>query len=201
MSFVRSNEQQDNTDVHIWTPGMRPDIEPPQQRHTLGSCVGCPGIWPMFVDYNDLHLVTGEGNLWGQPKNYAVVQRDYSVRMQGPVSNRDPWTRFFTFDFTGSGGSSGTAFDNRGIQLSPQNGNIDISKQTALSAGIAYYHRHGHWKEPPNLLNPYWRATLVPYDVDSDGPDDVRDTLQAAGVDWAAEAARALKAHGYTGGP
>jgi hypothetical protein len=197
MAFVRSNEQQDNTDMHIWTPGMRPDIEPPQQRHTLGACVGCPGIWPMFVDYNDLQLIDGD-NLWGQPKNYAVIQRDYTAR--SAVSQRDPWTRVFSFDFTNSS-SPDSQFDNRGIRLSPQNGGLDISKQTALSAGIAYYHRHGHWKEPPNLLNPYWRATLVPYDVDKDGRNDVRETLNDVGVNWAADAAKALRDHGYTGGP
>lgn len=201
MALVRSTDRQDTTDAHIWTPGFRPDIEPPQQRHTLGRCINCPGIWPMFVDYNDLHLIGGGGNLWGQPKNYAVVQRDYSVRMAPAAGNRDPWTRFFTFNFTRSGASANSQFDNRGIRLSPQNGGLDISKQTALSAGIAYYHRHGHWREPPNLLNPYWRATLVPYDVDDDGRRDVRDTLDAAGVDWAADAAKALRNHGYTGGP
>jgi hypothetical protein len=200
-TLLRSTDRGDATDLHIWSPGWRPDLEPPQQRHTLSQCIGidCPGIWPPFVDYNDLQLVRGS-NLWGQPKNYAVVQRDYSVRMQAPPDQRDPWTRFFNFDFTGSGGS-GSSFDNRGIRLSPQNGGLDISRQTALSAGIAYYHRHGHWKEPPNLLNPYWRATLVPYDVDADGRTDVEDTLQSAGVDWAADAARGLRINGYKGGP
>jgi hypothetical protein len=199
VALLRSTDRGDTTDVHVWSPGMRPDLEPPMQRHTLGRCIDCPGIWPMFVDYNDLQLVRSS-NLWGQPKNYAVVQRDYSVRMGGPVTNRDPWTRSFTFDFTGSGGSD-SSFDNRGLRLSPQNGGLDISRQTALSAGIAYYHRHDHFKEPPNLLNPYWRATLVPYDVDQDGRTDVEDTLQNAGVDWAADAARGLRINGYKGGP
>jgi hypothetical protein len=113
----------------------------------------------------------------------------------------DPWTLDFSFNFTNSGASTNSGFDNRGVQLSPQNGNLDISRQTALSAGIAYYHRHGHWREPPNLLNPYWRATLVPYDVDEDGDDDVRSTLNDVGVGWAADAARALQTNGYTGGP
>jgi hypothetical protein len=202
MAFVRSNERQDTSDMHFWTPGMRPDMQPPERRHTLGRCISCPGIWPMFVDYNDLQLLSGDNNLWGQPKNYAVVQRDYTVRMvSAPPEDRDPWTRFFTFNFTNSGASTNSVFDNRGIRLSPQNGGLNISRQTALSAGIAYYHRHDHWREPPNLLNPYWRATLVPYDVDRDGRNDVGETLDDAGVDWAADAARALRTHGYTGGP
>ena len=30
----------------------------------------------------------------------------------------------------------------------------------ALRGHHAYYHRAGHWKEPPNFYNPFWRATL-----------------------------------------
>jgi Putative Flp pilus-assembly TadE/G-like len=197
-SRVRSTSDDDNTDVHVWSPGGEAEEV---ERHNLGICIGldCPGIWPMFVDYNPLQVVSGEDNLWGQPKNHAVIQRDYSVR--STPRNRDPWILDFSFDFTGTSESAQSGFDNRGVRLSPQNGNLDISRQTALSTGIAYYHRYDHWKEPPNLLNPYWRATLVPFDVDEDGPSDVRKTLRNVGVDWAAEAAGALEAAQYKGGP
>jgi len=76
------------------------------------------------------------------------------------------------------------------------------SKQTGLSAGIAYYHRKGHWKEPPNLLNPYWRATIVPLTVDAQGRGgDVADTLNDVGAGWAASAWNGLRGQGYEGGP
>ncbi len=185
---LRSTDSRDDTDEHRWSPGGQSEEQP---RHTLGSCVRCPGIWPLFVDYNPLHLIN-EGNNWGQPKNHAVIQRDYRQRNGSP----DPWNLFFRFRFS----SSPSTFDNRGIQLGPANGGIDISKQTALSVGIAYYHRHDHWKEPPNLLNPYWRATLVPFDVDDDGRGDVRKTLNRVGAGWATDAFNALGS-GYKGGP
>jgi hypothetical protein len=43
--------------------------------------------------------------------------------------------------------------------------------QVALATGITYYHRNMQnaaqaWEEPPNFFNPYWRATLVPADID-----------------------------------
>lgn len=78
---------------------------------------------------------------------------------------------------------------------------MNISRQTAVSTGLAYYHRREHWREPPNLLNPYWRATLVPATVDSSGAEDFVDELNGAGVGWAAEAYEALRAQGYRGGP
>jgi hypothetical protein len=176
-------------------------VEPPQV-HNLGPCFNCPGIWYQFVDYNPLKL-TDHDDLEGQPKNHAVIQRDYSVREASAAALKAnyPWTRNFSFNFTNSSASAQSRFDNRGVQLGPQNGNLPIGKQTALSTGISYYHRGGHWREPPNLLNPYWRATLVPFDVDEDGKDDVRATLDEVGVDWAADAFTALEMAGYKGGP
>jgi hypothetical protein len=32
----------------------------------------------------------------------------------------------------------------------------------AISAAMAYYHRPGDWREPPNLFNPMWGAKLMP---------------------------------------
>ncbi|WP_224369065.1 pilus assembly protein [Hyalangium versicolor] len=194
-AFLKSTDSGDSSDTHTWNPGFSAE-EP--ERHDLGMCVGsCPSVWPLFVDYNPAHLVTGDDNLWGQPKNQAVIQRDYSQRLGNP----DPWALFFPVRFTHGADSMDSQFDARGIRLGPRNGNLDISKQTALSTGLAYYHRHGHWREPPNLLNPYWRATLVPFDVDEDGPKDVRKSLDRAGVSWANEAFQSLVNHGYRGGP
>jgi hypothetical protein len=31
----------------------------------------------------------------------------------------------------------------------------------AVSAAMAYYHRPGDWREPPNLFNPFWGAKLT----------------------------------------
>ena len=193
MVLLNSTDSTDPSDMHIWSPFFYLDKAPAIARHTLGRCGRCPSMWPTFIDYNPLLLVDDDDN-FGQPKNFAVIQRDYGVRVASgqPV---DPWNLGFRFRFSPNREST---FDNRGLVLAD---GTNISKQTGLSAGITYYHRKGHWKEPPNLLNPYWRATLVPYDVDRDGRTDIRDTLEDAGVDWAADAAKALRDHGYTGGP
>ena len=66
---------------------------------------------------------------------------------------------------------------------------------------MAYYHRPGHWKEPPNLWNPFWRATLVRADIDDPTLSDARVSLTAARADWASEALRKLMAVGYRGIP
>lgn len=193
---LKSTDIDDTSDDHTWLPPSlllfgEEDKQPPEKRHTLGSCTRCPGMWPTFVDYNPIRLVQPSDN-WGQPKNYAVIQRDYAVR----GTRADPWNLLFRFRFSKNRVST---FDNRGIQLAD---GTNISKQTGLSAGIAYYHRKGHWKEPPNLLNPYWRATIVPLTVDAQGrDDDVSNTLNDVGAGWAAAAWGGLRGQGYEGGP
>jgi putative Flp pilus-assembly TadE/G-like protein len=194
-AHVRSNHRGDTSDEHQWTGGgSDPDS---QTRHTMGTCTACPGIWPSHMDYN-YNLVPQAGDNFGQPKNYAVIQRDYRQRPDG--GQADPWNLLFRFRF--SANKAGVEFDNRGIELSDANGGTDISKATALSAGIAYYRRAGpYWREPPNFLNPFWRATLVSAHVDDQGTRDVRDTLEngPASAPFAAEAYEALRKKGYKG--
>ncbi|MFE8604666.1 pilus assembly protein TadG-related protein [Archangium violaceum] len=193
MAHVRSNHRGDTSDEHRWTGGGGdPDS---QTRHTMGTCTACPGIWPSHMDYN-YNLVPDAGDNFGQPKNYAVIQRDYSKRKEGKA---DPWNLLFRFRF--SKDRDGVEFDNRGIKLSKANGGTNISNATALSAGIAYYRRAGpYWREPPNFLNPFWRATLVSAHVDAQGVRDVGTTLRDdAGVDFAADVYEALRTKGYKG--
>lgn len=38
----------------------------------------------------------------------------------------------------------------------------DVEGLHAISAAIAYYHRPGDWREPPNTFNPFWGAKLMP---------------------------------------
>jgi hypothetical protein len=166
--------------------------------HFLVPCTGgpssCPGVWPTFLDYNVLQ-VANEGNNFGQPKNFAVIRRDSSVRPP------DPWNLLYKFQFTPS--STG-ALDAR----------VDDSSRntaTAFSTGVAYYHRGSslpipipviggdHWSEPPNLLNPYWRATLVAPDVDRSGVGDAQTTVNSAGAGVYSQAFDALIRQGYGG--
>ena len=192
---LRSTDSNDGTDQHTWSPRFGSDLTPPQSTHTLGGCVRCPGMWPIFMDYNPIKVVQ-RGDVWGQPKNYAVIQRDYGQRFTGPGTG-DPWNMNFNFTF-----SAGERYDNRGMRL--VNSGTDIRLQTALSTGIAYYHRNGdHFREPPNFLNPFWRATLVPATVDADGRtgSDVSTTLGNAGAGWGGDAFNKLRDRGFKGIP
>ena len=169
---------------HKWSTGK----DPAPFIHWLIPCKAlpssCPGIWPPFIDYN-ITQVNQESNNFGQPKNFALVQRNPGAR---PVP--DPFNLAFNFNFS----SGGSRFDNR----TPA-----TATQTALSTGIAYYHRGAlglqHWDEPPNLLNPYWRATLVAADTDSSGLDDAAKVLGSAGDTDGSQAVRALVSQGYKG--
>ncbi|QDF01933.1 TadE/TadG family type IV pilus assembly protein [Myxococcus xanthus] len=181
------------TPEHRWTGGSDPS---PYMRHMLMPCMNpvssCPGIWPLFLDYNLTQLLDGGDNNYGQPKNFAVVQRNLRTR------ELDPWDYSFRYRF--ERGSTGTQFDNRSFQMADGTAN-DV--QTAMATGIAYFHRgHSvafhHWSEPPNLLNPFWRATLVAADTDESGLDDAANTLDLS-APAAARTLRALRSVGYRG--
>lgn len=178
--------------VHTWMGGK----DDSAFVHFLTPCSGgpssCPGVWPAFLDYN-LRQVANERNNFGQPKNFAVIRRDASVR--GP----DPWNLLYKLEFT------------RTDKLDARLDSPGRSVSTALSTGIAYYHRGSslpistpviggdHWSEPPNLLNPYWRATLIAPDVDNKGPADAVRTLNSSGAGEYARAFEALLNQGYGG--
>lgn len=185
-AHVRSDDSKHDTDEHEWRGGEDPNDR--RRKHTMGDCLKCPGMWPSHMDYN-YSLVARAADVFGQPKNYAVLQRDYSQRPP------DPWNLFFRFRFDPAG--QGTTFDNRGLRLTD---GTNISRAVALSSGIAYYHRVGdaeRWKEPPNFLNPFWRATLVGADVDQQrSVPDVLSTLGETGTP-AREVAEALAKQGY----
>ena len=196
-AFLEATDSSDTPDYHQWLPADGP-VETPamaQSRHQLVGCAAdCPGMWPLFLDYNEVRAVMS-GDVFGQPKNYAVIVRDYGAR----PARADPWDLFFNFRLT----PGGQSFDDRGLFLGAEGGGQNISKQVALATGIAYYHRSGdHWKEPPNCLNPWWRATLVPLNVDSTGGGtDPDDALNGAGANWTSQTYDALKSAGFRGWP
>ncbi|MFN0062388.1 MAG: TadE/TadG family type IV pilus assembly protein [Myxococcaceae bacterium] len=136
---------------------------------------------PPLLTFNYTQLNEPDNN-FGQPKLYSLIERDYGVRAATAPRSRDPWD---FIDYTASlGGSGGERFS----QTATEGGNASA----AFATGMAYYHRSGtafgeHWEEPPNFLNPRWRATLVSPDIEAlerrrmmGGGSDIRQTLQAS---------------------
>jgi hypothetical protein len=202
-AWVMSDEKQTEEDQHVYgarlPPGQQEENgEPVHRSHTLGECVTCPGIWPFSISYNVAGLQQGRDNQYAQPKLYTVLHRDYASQRRR--NNPDPWNLFFRFRFTDHTEST---FDN-GSPLGRilPTGREDVARnQVALSAGIAYYHRPRpavQGGEPPNFLNPFWRATLVSPEGASD--DRPADSLERAGFVDHATALRALVREGYRGG-
>jgi hypothetical protein len=91
----------------------------------------------------------GAAGAWGQPVLPIFLSRSFPMK-------GDPWARSFHFGFS----STGSNVDLQGA--APKGSQV----MTASAAGVAHYHRRGHLGEPPNLLNPFWRATLQPLEVD-----------------------------------
>lgn len=188
-AHVRSTHLDDDDDEHDWGPGRAgasEDRDAPGA-HTMGDCQPlCPSVWVRTIGFQPSDDVR---DAWGQPKVMVALQRDLSAR-------QFPWELHFRFPFSATGPAAG--WDARGHRLeSGASRGLNITLQTAFSTGIAYYHRRGHWEEFPNLLNPFWRATLAAHDVDATGPADVRRVLNAPGHRWQRDALDALRAEGY----
>ncbi len=155
------------------------------RRHWAG--INAFGIWPFFFEFNPKRLMDS-GDNYGEPKNLAVLERNYAGAPATPWGEID-----FRFSFTPTTserfqGSPGTTRDG-----------VDLSRQLVTATGMTYYHRRGHWREPPNLLNPYWRATLVRSDIDAQGPIDNAAAMTAISSPAAADLARSLQMNGFKG--
>jgi hypothetical protein len=88
----------------------------------------------------------GAHGAWGQPVTPVMftLKRD---------PKKDPFNLKVGFKFSSNGGGSRFNMQKSETMLAP-------------AAAIAYYHRRGHLGEPPNLLNPFWHATLAPIEID-----------------------------------
>lgn len=188
------------TNVHEWQGNFSPPWQDTIPKHMLLPTSGI-GVWPLYIDYNFSKLLMPE-DAYGQPKNFAVVQRDYRNRPYGA----DPWNLFFNFRLSGAGEKYGQSNTAGSSSIVLRDG-TDISLQTALSTGITYYHRFDHWREPPNLFNPFWRAGLGRANIDPkpldgvgrDWTEDVEQALNDSNVPWAADAVRKLDDVGFQG--
>ena len=193
-AWVQSTDEQDTVDKHSWCPeDFEPEAVPPDERHTLhphtvpappaiDECAGSSCIWPAFYDTN-AGLITEPLDVYGQPKMLVAATKN--------LVSKDPWNFFFRFRFSQTGPGQELDFrDNRAVA------GVVPSLQT-IAAGMAYYHRPGHWQEPPNLFNPYWRATLVRANVDASGVADIGSSITPANRD----ALNLLIASGYRGIP
>jgi hypothetical protein len=202
-SWVMTTEIEDNSDEHEWRPAdPRPQRQDPagipRDHHTGGSCAPlCPSVWVRQVSFAP--SVDDPDDAYGQPKAYVMLVRDSAQHTRGD----QPWKLNFRFGFS----DTSEVFDNRGERLHGNfiGGGLDISSQTAVATGMTYYHRKGFWREHPNLLNPFWRATLVPADVDRLGKGrrfrrDVQNMLGARGSEaWQGDAYDALIRAGFRG--
>ncbi len=196
LAHVRSTHLADTTDQHMYSPATLvsdfdltpPDELDPDVYHTMGDCAPlCPSVWVRTIGFQPSN---SEADAWGQPKTIVALQRDLTMK-------RFPWELHFKFPFSATGPAS--EWDGRGRELHTRVGNgLNISRQGAVATGITYYHRRDHWEEFPNLLNPFWRATLAPIDVDS-SPRDVARSLSAPEFKFQRDAYSALRNAGYEG--
>ncbi|NMO16243.1 pilus assembly protein [Pyxidicoccus fallax] len=206
-AWVMSDERQTHEDQHVYGARLPPgqaaeNGEPVHESHTLGECVTCPGIWPFSIAYNVAEVDRGAANHYGQPKLYTLLHRDYASAQRR--NNPDPWNLFFRFRYFNE--AQHTEFDNASpLGRVRPTGREDVWRnQVAIAAGIAYYHRPrpaaagGGWREPPNFLNPFWRATLV--SVEGSVDDRPMESLSRAGFTDHAAVLRRLRQEGFRGG-
>ena len=210
-SWVESTDLQNDRDQHRIKPrfgelcsandpaegeadpvGDRPDM-----RHTMGprtmggACPAYSCIWPEIWDVNP-DVLTDARDLFGQPKLLVAASAPLGPR-GGAV---DPWNLFFRFRFEARG--PGGVIDMQSLKL---RSGEDLSRQQVIATGLAYYHRTGHFREPPNLFNPFWRATLIHSDVDGSGRQDFRRVLVGSSPGHVAEAYDELLRAGFNAVP
>jgi hypothetical protein len=147
------------------------------------------------VDYQEegMEGPNAPTNVDGQPKSLVPIVRDYSTR-----TRQDPWELRFRFKVSQAG---------PGELIDISSSSTWMEQSTAIASALTYYHRGsstgkgaGHSREPPNFLNPFWRATLVSSDVDEPygkRGDDVIRTLEGLGEGQKADALRRLRASGF----
>jgi hypothetical protein len=177
----------------------------PHWTHTVTACTtNCPSAWSSFVDYNLLKVPFQSDN-YAQPKLPVTIYKDATLQP------KDPFNLMFNMRFSSTGpgtefnlqnGSQSAAGVGGAIMIRDGAGAADISRQVGYSTGITYYHRAGHWKEPPNLFNPYWRAGITRADTDrrSDG-SDIETVLDNTGASWARRSFDSLLGVGFKGTP
>ena len=194
---------------HFYERGYEPWAS---KLHDIGGAYGSSIL--RFAVELGVEPVAQEAMLFGQPLFTALVVRDPA---RAPPR---PWDLSFRLRFT----SGGQALD-----LAKQSG----EEQLAMAGGLAYYHRAARlsrtapappapppsgvipygelssWKEPANLWNPFWRASLF---VSGQGrrqfvlggqvktaQDDRGHWLREYGFHDPAVALEALTANGYRG--
>lgn len=195
-AYVKTTDLLDTADQHDWWPddiganGDAPGI--PEQFHTVGDCTPlCPSVWVRQVHFHP--SLNKPEDAYGQPKSQVMLVRDTSQT----DAKSQPWKLDFKFGF----GSVGSRFDNRGetLHASSLGGVLAIASQSAVATAMTYYHRKDMWLEHPNLLNPFWRATLVAADIDESSRADVDGVLSRPSEQWQGGAYDALVSSGFRG--
>lgn len=179
-SWLRANHAGLAGDRHQYT-GAKND----GRRHDLRINAGDMGSWPWTYEFNYTQLSKPK-NDFGQPKLYAIVERDFAQR-----STPWPWDLFVRFRFSANSTSELDLGRPEG-GLESQSG-ASLRHQVAVGSSVVYYHRPGHWREPPNLWNPFWRSTLAAPD------DDLPKYLASAGYPDQADTVKRLLALGAGG--
>lgn len=204
-SWLRSTHIDDDQDKHRWAPKLQGEngedsIDPdPPEYHTMARCKPyCPSVWVRTVGFKPGDTAGDAApNAWGEPKVMVALERL-------PTPRPLPWELHFDFPFSAAGDAA--KWDARGERIVSGSGKgLQLQQGAAVSTGMAYYHRRKHWDEAPNLLNPFWRATLVPMNVDETGPfhgarrDDLDAALSPQRFEYQRAAYRALRGAGFEG--
>ncbi len=178
-----ATDEQHEGDTHEWCPAdLNAESRDPYLRHTLlphrmpppneyDPCQNTSCIWPGFYDANAT-LIPNADDVFGHPKLFTVASKDLAA-------DKNPWNIIKPFRFARTGSFQRVDFTSKHALK----GSGVVPDFQAMSAGMAYYHRPGHWKEHPNFFNPYWRATLVRSDVDGSWRADVTRSLAPVNSD------------------
>ncbi len=135
----------------------------------IGGKVGAAsGLGLKSINFNPgndsgMSQTDDENMLFNQPRTWAILTKAFNAPSRTGTTSADQGPSSMNQSFTFFGDA---VHYNNGITTSSGGADYSAGRENlwGIAQGLAYYHRPGDWKEPPNFYNPYWRAKLLPLD-------------------------------------
>ena len=130
--------------------------------------------WPGLAPFFKFKPNSDDNTDFNQPSTWMFLNKHHSAFQSSSGKGGRPWHYNFNVKFN-QGSNSGLTSSGERIGGGDVTGEVSLDTTiggernsylfeglNVVSRGMAYYHRPGAWKEPPNMFNPFWRARLAP---------------------------------------
>lgn len=151
-----------------------PPITTGNVRNTFARESGDDHNWPGLSPYFKFRPNSDDNSDFNQPSTWMFLNKHHSSFQSASGSGGRPWHYKFNVQFN-HGENTGITKEGKRVGGGDVTGRVSLDTTiggernsylfeglNVISRGMAYYHRPGVWREPPNMFNPFWRARLAP---------------------------------------